>query len=154
MKNYTRMKQIISLIVSILFISAAAFAQSSGELNRDPKSVKFVTSDIGNFWRAYDLAAKETEKAKRAQIFQTEYLDKGSPGLRDFLALRIKSAQNLVAAIDMMPKYYASIRPSTLSVAKMEKRMRAAFGKFKSLYPDAVRSEEHTSELQSQSNLV
>ena len=134
------MKQVISLIVSSLFISAAAFAQSSGQLNRDPKTVKFVTSDIGNFWRAYDLAAKEKEKekAERVQIFQTEYLDKGSPGLKDFVSLRIKSARNLVAVIDQMPKYYASIRPSTLSVAKMEKRMRTAFRKFKSLYPDAV----------------
>ena len=91
-----------------------SMAQSSPQLNRDPATVKFVTSDIGNFWRAYDLAAKETDKAKRVAIFQIEYLDKGSPGLKDFLQLRIKSADDLVSAIDRMPKYYASIRPETL----------------------------------------
>ena len=52
--------------------------------------------------------------------------------------MRIRSAQNLVAVIDQNPKYYASIRPETLQVSKMERRMRAAFRKFKSLYPDAV----------------
>jgi hypothetical protein len=57
-------------------------AQSGPQLNRNPESVKFVTSDIGNFWRAYDLAAKQTDKAKRIAIFQTEYLDKGTPGLK------------------------------------------------------------------------
>lgn len=113
-------------------------AQSGPQLNRDPETVKFVTSDIENFWRAYDLAAKETDKAKRVAIFQTEYLDKGSPGLKDFLRLRIKSAENLVITIDRMPKYYASIRPQTLQVRRMEKRMRAAFTKFKSIYPEAV----------------
>ena len=128
----------IALTICILFIPAMSVAQSGPQLNRDPETVKFVTSDIGNFWRAYDLAAKETDKANRAAIFQTEYLDKGSPGLKDFLRLRIKSAENLVSAIDRMPRYYASIRPQTLRVQRMEKRMRAAFRKFKSIYPEAV----------------
>ena len=122
----------------MLFIATGAFAQTAAQLNRDPKTVKFVTSDIGNFWRAYDMGAKETDKVKRINIFQTEYLDKGSPGLKDFLRLRINSAKNLVATIDRMPKYYESIRGSTLAVAKMENRMRSAFVKFKTIYPDAV----------------
>src|ERR1044072_2988379 len=130
--------RIIALTICIFFISTVPIAQSSPQLNREPATVKFVTSDIGNFWRAYDLAAKETDKAKRVAIFQSEYLDKGSPGLKDFLRLRIKSAENLVSAIDRMPQYYASIRPQTLQVQRMEKRMRAAFVKFKSIYPAAV----------------
>jgi hypothetical protein len=76
------------------------------QLNRDPVTVKFVTSDIENFWRAYEFAGKETEKAKRVAIFQTEYLDKGSPGLKDFLRLRIKSAENLVSTINEHLKIY------------------------------------------------
>ncbi len=128
----------IGLTFFILFISTIAMAQSGAQLNHDPATVKFVTSDIENFWRAYDLAAKETDKAKRVAIFQAEYLDNGSPGLKDFLRLRIKSAEKIVNAIDAMPKYYASIRPQTLQVQRMEKRMRAAFAKFKSIYPAAV----------------
>jgi hypothetical protein len=128
----------IALTIYILFISTISLAHSGPQLNHDPRTVKFVTSDIINFWRAYDLAAKETDKTKRVAIFQTEYLDKGSAGLKDFLRLRIKSAENLVNTIDRMPKYYASIRPQTLQVQRMEKRMRAAFEKFKSIYPDAV----------------
>lgn len=114
------------------------FAQGTADLNRDPKTVKFVTSDIDNFWRAYDLASKETDRAKRVAVFQTEYLDKGSAGLKDFIRLRIKSADSLVTSIDRLPKYYASIRPSTLQITKMERRMRKAFTKFKIVYPDAV----------------
>ncbi|HJP92421.1 MAG TPA: hypothetical protein VJ875_10725 [Pyrinomonadaceae bacterium] len=132
------MLRIIALTIFILFISAMSLGQSGPQLNQDPATVKFVTSDIDNFWRAYDLAAKETDKTKRIVIFQTEYLDKGSPGLKDFLRLRIKSAENLVSTIDRMPKYYASIRPQTLQVQRMEKRMRGAFEKFKSIYPAAV----------------
>ncbi|HKY43236.1 MAG TPA: hypothetical protein VJM50_09080 [Pyrinomonadaceae bacterium] len=132
------MRRTIALTIPILFVATMAVAQSGPQLNRDPEMVKFVTSDIENFWRAYDLAANETDKAKRIAIFQTEYLDKGSPGLKDFLRLRIKSAETLVSTIDRMPKYYASIRPQTLQVQRREKRMRAAFKKFKSIYPEAV----------------
>ena len=132
------MPRAIAFTFCVLFITTTAIAQSAPPLNRDPEAVKFVTSDIENFWRAYDLAAKETDKAKRAAIFQAEYLDKGSPGLKDFLRLRIKSAENLVGALDRMPRYYASIRPQTLRVRRMEKRVRAAFRKFKSIYPEAV----------------
>ena len=85
------MTRTVALTICLLLIPAAAIAQSAPPLNRDPEGVKFVTSDIENFWRAYDLAATEADKAKRAAIFQAEYLDKGSPGLKDFLRLRIKS---------------------------------------------------------------
>ena len=122
----------------ILFSAIVSQAQSTPKLNQSPELVKFVTSDIGNFWQAYDLAASEADKEKRVAIFQTEYLDKGSAGLKDFLRLRIKSAESLVNTIDRMPKYYASIRPQTLQVQRMENKMRAAFKKFKSIYPQAV----------------
>lgn len=130
--------RLIIVAICMLFISTTSIAQSSSQLNRDPLTVKFVASDIGNFWRAYDLATKETDKAKRVAIFQTEYIDKGSAGLKDFVRLRIRSAENLVNTIDRMPKYYPSIRPQTLQVQRMEKQMRAAFKKFKSIYPEAV----------------
>ena len=125
--------RVIVFTLLIVFISTMSFAQSGAQLNRDPAKVKFVTSDIENFWRAYDLAAKETDKAKRIAIFQAEYLDKGSPGLKDFLRLRINSAENLVNTIDRMPKYYAFIRPQTVQVHRREKRMRSAFEKFTSI---------------------
>ena len=132
------MRITLTLTFIILFSSAVSLAQSTPRLNQSPKLVKFVTSDIGNFWRAYDLAASETDREKRIAIFQAEYLDKGSAGLRDFLRLRIKSAAGLVSTIDRMPKYYASIRPQTLQVQRKENQMRAAFKKFKSIYPEAV----------------
>jgi hypothetical protein len=107
-------------------------------VNADPDKAKFITSDVNNFWRAFDLAEKEIEKAKKINIFQTEYLDKGSTGLQDFLRLRIKSAKDLVETIELLPRYYAAVRPSTLRVAEMEKNIRRSFCKFKRIYPNAV----------------
>ena len=128
----------LKILLVVLLGGISVFAQSGAQLNRDPKTVKFVTSDVDNFWAAYDIAAKETDRSKRVAIFQSQYLDRGSAGLKDFIRLRIKSADALVTSIDGLPKYYASIRPSTLELKRMEKRMRKSFAKFKSIYPDAV----------------
>jgi predicted Zn-dependent protease DUF2268 len=125
-------------VLALLMASVAVAAQGDASLNKDPKNVKFVTSDIANFWRAYDLAEKETDRAKKVAIFQTEYIDKGSDGLRDFVQLRIGSADKLVARITKMPKFYAAARQPTLAVAGMERRLRSNFERFKRLYPDAV----------------
>ncbi|MFN2567687.1 MAG: hypothetical protein ABR499_22055 [Gemmatimonadaceae bacterium] len=51
-------------------------------------SVRLVTSDIPNFWRAYDLAAGK-DSAERVRIFEELYLRPGSAGLRDWIRARL-----------------------------------------------------------------
>jgi hypothetical protein len=126
------------LTLAFVLLSAAVFGQGQTRTNSDPARVKFVTSDIDNFWRAYDLADKESDHAKKVEIFKTEYIDKGSDGLKDFVRLRIKSADALVAQIEKMPKFYAAARKPTSEISAMESRLRRNFVRFKKLYPDAV----------------
>jgi hypothetical protein len=133
------LKSLLALACCFAACALNAFAQTGkAPVNRDPDKVKFVTSDINNFWRAFDLAQQETDREKKIAIFQKEYLDRGSVGLQDFLRLRIKSAKDLFETIDKLPKFYASVRASTLRVARLEKKMRQSFRKFKQLYPDAA----------------
>ena len=126
-----------ALCLAACAVHARAQAAGAPRVNRDPEKVRFVTSDIPNFWRAFDLAAKEADAEKRAAIFQAEYLDKGSDGLKDFVRLRIRSAKALAETVGRLPRFYASVRPSTLRIDEMEKRMRKALVKFKRIYPDA-----------------
>ncbi len=132
-------RKLIATVACFVVCAMNSFAQASGaEVNRDPDQTKFVTSDIANFWRAFDLAAKEADREKKIAIFQTHYLDKGSVGLQDFVRLRIKNARGLVETIEKLPKFYASVRPSTLRIAEMEKKIRSSFRKFKQIYPEAT----------------
>lgn len=128
------MKKIVTTVFICFACALTAFAQT----NADPNKAKFVTSDIDNFWRAFDLAAQETSSEKKIQIYQTEYLDKGSVGLQDFVRMRIKSAKDLAAVIEILPRFYGSVRPSTLRVRETEKQMRKSFRRFKKIYPNAV----------------
>jgi len=112
----------------VLFLAAAttAFAQTP--------AVQLVTSDIGNFWKAYDASTS----GHREEVFQKLYLDAGSPGLQDFLQSRIRSAKALANAIDSQyPKFYASVRPYTLQVEKHRAAILKSLARFQELYPQA-----------------
>jgi hypothetical protein len=129
-------KVILPTLVMALFIGTGQIAAQSNDDGRlpssNPNDARLVTSDITNFWRAYDQAGN------KLAAFQAEYFDKGSYGLREFTRLRINSPRNLVGTMEASPRYYASIRESTLSVDSMKDGIMASFIKLKTLYPEAV----------------
>ena len=96
--------------------------------------VELITQDIENFWKAYD----QGEPGKRAAALQALYFNPGSPGLRDFLRLRIGSAQQLADAIERFPNYYATIRANTLSVENRRPQIELYLSRFQDLYPQAA----------------
>src|SRR5437879_11870158 len=61
-------------------------------------SVRIVTRDIPNFWRAYDQAAGK-DSAERVRIFETVYLQPGSPGLRDWIRVRLMNPDTFRARL-------------------------------------------------------
>lgn len=139
MKNFYKIFQILSLPIFIGLLMLSTTAQSlNPNLNQEPRNVKFVVSDIENFWRAYDLTQKETIFEKKVEIYQREYLDKGSQGLKEFAALRIGKAKDLAEKIEAMPKFYASIRESSFMVSKMLPKIQKSFVRLLELYPNAV----------------
>ncbi len=115
-------------------LMAAIAAAPAPAQNRDPDAAKLVFSDIDLFWKAFDAS----RPANRAQVLQTQYLDKGSVGLKEFLRVRIRSAENLAAAIDKHPKYYAALRDPSRKLPTQEGAIRASFRKLKKLYEPAV----------------
>jgi len=128
----------LAAIITAAGTSVAQESSARAKLNHDPDAARLVTSDLDNFWRAYALAIAADTIAMKEKIYQREYFDKGSPGLKHFLQSRIKSARNLARATEVRPKYYASLKEVTPRVAEMEPVIRASFRKLKGLYSDAV----------------
>jgi hypothetical protein len=101
----------ILLLVLLLGTGVQAFAQP---FPTDPDSAQIVTTDIDNFWRAFDRAAPKF----KAKVFQGDYLDKGSPGVAGFMRYRIESAKELAKTVKGDVAYYRAIRPYTLRIAE------------------------------------
>ena len=102
----------------------------------DPYQAQLVTTDVHNFWKAYDKAQQDT--AHREQIYRDVYMAKATPGLQDYYEYKIRTMDRFVKGHDKLPALYASIRPNTLKVDGQKKQMLDSFVKFKALYPAAI----------------
>lgn len=132
----------IRVLRSLLFTGILALCGQAGATgpvrNTDPDVARLVVEDLQRFWRAYDTAAQARTPAARAGIYQRDYLEAGSAGLKAFTTLRIGDGRQLAATIDRHPRYYAALREQTGAVAAHEADIRAAFRKLASLHPGAV----------------
>jgi hypothetical protein len=124
----------------LLTLTTAVFGQAASDkpeerkVSSNPDEARIVTSDIDLFWKAYDRARPENNLI----VFRDEYLRVGSYGLKQFTRLRIGNSCNLVDQIEKRPRYYASIRQSTLKIDSMKEAIRVNLRRLKELYPEAV----------------
>ena len=174
-----------SLLLIATAVAAACHHAHTEAPTPQVDSVRLITSDIPNFWRAYDLAAGK-DSAERVRIFQTVYLQPGSPGLRDWMRVRLmnrdtvrarliaagwqaeridtlwraargtpgrdsleraveplaerSAAEELLRALGRYPRYYAAVRPTTLSLdtaLTVTHDTRRGLARLKDLYPEA-----------------
>lgn len=118
--------------------TAAGTSQLStiGTLGTDPAAVELSVSDITNFWAAYDAFAA----SKNVSTFQSQYLDRASAGLVDFMRIRSVTAQSLAQTVTAYPQYFAAIRPNMMSLAAgtLNAQIRAGFAKMKLVYAATV----------------
>ena len=112
----------------------AVESPAAAQVNHDPAAARLVTDDIPRFWQAFDA---RTSVGTEAAI-DSLYFRPASPGLRDWIWLRLQNAKALASVVDAVPGYYASARASTLQIARDEPKIRAAFTRLSVLYPDAV----------------
>jgi hypothetical protein len=99
----------------------------------DPYKAKLLTTDVQNFWKAYDMAQKDT--ANRYAIYKKYYLDQASPGMQDYFAYKVSSLSSFVRGHDKKAKFYAGIRKNTEQVEMQKKQIQQSFVKLKMLYP-------------------
>lgn len=126
------MSKIFRLAVIVAFL--LCFAGGCGSQNADPDRAEIYTSDINNFWKAFDKSKPEFEP----KYFEEIYLSHGSSGLKGFMSGRIQNAENLAKVVLANQKYYGSIRSSTDSIAEMTLEIKRSYAKLKVIYPQAT----------------
>ena len=101
----------------------------------DPLKAKLIDADVKNFWNAYDIIGGDSSKAK--EIYRTNYINKGTIGLRFYYLYKIGSLENFVMMHEQRKKYYASIRNNTLKPGQLKNEYTKIFVSLKNIYPDA-----------------
>ena len=121
------MKRFLSVLTGILFLTithSQDFQQT------------FVSTDIDNFWKAYDKITATQDTNLQQQYLQNLYIDKGSPGLKSIIQVRNYTSQEFLQGINNYPKFWQSIQSNTLKTATYAKEIEADIKKLKAAYPD------------------
>ena len=116
-----------------LFVVCIAF---TGLLAQTTSKKKVFTSDIDNFWIAYDSIKTTTDSSRQLQFINNLYINKGTAGLKAFMQARDYSAVLWVKLIRAYPKFWNSVRPNTILVKTKAKEIDASIARFKQLYPE------------------
>lgn len=100
----------------------------------NPRDAKFHTEDIAQFWKLFDQLGPKLS----GEALQSEYIDKGSIGLKGFVKNRIESGKNLSRVVRKEMDYYQYIRPFTLTIDEKKEQFYIPFENLKKIYPNAV----------------
>lgn len=119
--------KIINIIIVIQLFTLTFYGQKNKQ--------QVFTTDIDNFWKAYDTIKTINDRQLQIELMQTLYIDKGTYGLEVFMTLRNFDAERLVKTINEYPKFWKSIRPNTFLVKKREEEINSSLEKFRKLYP-------------------
>ena len=117
--------------LALLLIAGSASAQ---EKQRPLGKPAVFTQDVANFWQAYDSLQTTPDTTRQRQLVQRLYLDRATPGLREFAQAEDYTPRTYVRAMRRTPKFWASVRPATLGVNASEPRILKVLQRFQRLY--------------------
>lgn len=124
------MKNIILIVLS-LFINDLVFCQDT-KFSTSPEDAKFVTSDLKNFWIAFDSIG-----VSKTNPFNN-YIAKGTKGLKGFIPNRIKSADALLEKVIKNRVAYEKMRNIEKVIKETEKETKPYFYALEYWYPYTV----------------
>ncbi len=93
-----------------------------------------ISTDISNFWQAYDLIVEEEDSLRKLEILDSLYFQPASIGLDTLMVLRSYSAEEYVQLIESYPKYWSSLRNNTLKSEEMAQELNQGISKLEKLY--------------------
>jgi uncharacterized protein YjaZ len=118
-----------------IILTLASFLAFTNAYSQNAK-YKIYTSDVANFIRIFNTV----DSTNRITTFQSEYLDKGSDGLKDYASLRFDSAAGLVERIYGSPKFYQKLLETLTNTDfnALSKSFQVPINKFIRLYDRAI----------------
>jgi hypothetical protein len=133
MKRIFKLSIIFSITLGL--ICSTASAQLKCELTNDPAKIQLIDDDVKNFLRALDMLDAESDWAA---VIQKEYLDKASPGLKEFVREKELEAEQFVEAFRKRKDSYYSLKDLPQQLASQEAKIRNAFAGLKKIIPNSV----------------
>lgn len=100
------------------------------------QSQKFVSSDIDNFWIAFDKISSTKDTILQSKYLKELYLDKGSLGLQSLIQVRNYSDKEFISSIHKYPNFWNSLRTNSQNTTQLYSEIERDISNLKKLYPD------------------
>jgi hypothetical protein len=127
------MKRYITFVlISILFID---ITNGQDRVTANPDSAIIVTTDIDNFWRAFDLLQNQKTLADSLKIIKTIFVDKVSEGLKQYMKAANCDENEFLETLKKRKADYLAVREKTEAIAHKKQLIIQYLHKFKRLYP-------------------
>ncbi|MDP2684470.1 MAG: hypothetical protein Q8P20_05440, partial [bacterium] len=123
------MKNIILIVIAISIIYGCA-------PKIDKSNQNIITSDIDNYWIAYDKITSTKDTIQQAEFLSTLFLDKASVGQKSMILARNYSEKEYLYAINNFSKFWSSIRKNTYQAKTVSKELELGIEKLNSIYPE------------------
>lgn len=116
-----------------LLITIVIFASCN---NTKLPNQNIITSDISNFWKAFDRITTTQDSVLQYKYLDSLYFQRGTAGLAGIKQARNYTAQDYINAINNYPKFWNSIRNNTLKADTYRQKLEAGIDKLRKLYPE------------------
>lgn len=97
---------------------------------------KVITSDIDNFWTAYDSITATQDTIQQAAFLKTLFLDQGTVGLDNMISARNYTVEEYLYTINTYPKFWNYIRKNTHKAKELSADLELGITKLNSIYPE------------------
>jgi hypothetical protein len=111
-----------------LFKLTDSFGQTQGDF--------IVTSDIDNFWVAYDKVKTTNDTFLQLQYLDQYFFSKGSAGLPLIMQARRYTPKEYLSAINQFPLFWTSIRSNTQKAKDYGLEIEQGIEKLRVVYPE------------------
>ena len=99
------------------------------------KSPLIRTTDVANFWEAYDRIQSTKDTALQQRYLDSLYFQRGTPGLEAIRAARDYTVADYLTAIHDYPRFWAAVRPNTLKADKYARELEKGITALRKVYP-------------------
>lgn len=119
----------IKLLACLIIVSIV------GCKHKDASTKNIITTDISNFWNAYDHIITTQDSVLQYQYLDSLYFQKGTLGLKGIMQARNYTSDDYINAINRYPKFWTSVRENTLKTDQYVSELAEGIEKMKAIYP-------------------
>ncbi|MEM8507768.1 MAG: hypothetical protein AAF717_08055 [Bacteroidota bacterium] len=121
------MNRFLILLSTLLILTRCQMDKKQAE--------NIVTSDIINFWEAYDKITSTQDTVLQYKYLDSLYFEKGTLGLEGIKQARNYTANDYINAINNYPEFWNSVRNNTLRADSYRQEIQEGIKQLRQLYP-------------------